>query len=303
MSGTLHGVLVVDKPAGLSSHDVVSRVRRVAGQRGVGHAGTLDPMATGVLVVLLGEGTKLASHLTSDDKIYQAEITLGSETDTLDAEGEVTARAEVPVLSAESVRRAAELFLGAQDQRAPVVSALKLRGTSLHERYRRGEAVEAPIRRVHMHWLEFLGYRAPVAALRVGVAKGYYVRSLARDLGLALGTRAHLSSLRRLGSGSLSLDGAVPLDALLEPEGRARLEAALLPLEAAVGHLPQARLVARGAEDAFHGRAVRPADYTLRGRLSQGELAAMLGPDGRLLALGKLQPNGALRVARGFRYG
>ena len=297
----MNGVLVVDKPGGLSSHDVVARVRRVAGQRSVGHAGTLDPMATGVLVVLLGEGTKLASYLTADDKVYRAAIRLGSETDTLDAEGEVVERAPVPALDVGGVRRVVESFLGPQQQRAPVVSALKVNGRALHERYRRGEEVEAPIRAVRMRWFDGLTYADGLVTLRVGVAKGYYVRSLARDLGLALGTRGHLEALRREASGALELRDAVPLDALLATAGPERLASSLLSLADAVAHLPQVELSAAGANDAFHGRLVRAADYTSQAVRVGDQPLALLGPDGSLVAIGQGHAKGTLRVVRGFR--
>ncbi|MBW2404697.1 MAG: tRNA pseudouridine(55) synthase TruB, partial [Deltaproteobacteria bacterium] len=147
----MNGLLIVDKPAGCTSHDVVRRVRKALGQRSVGHAGTLDPLATGVLVVAVGEGTKLVSHLQSDDKRYEVTIALGAETDSLDADGEVTETAKVPPLDSAMVERALLPFIGRHRQEAPKLSAIKLGGTPLHRRVRRGEDVEAPVREVELY--------------------------------------------------------------------------------------------------------------------------------------------------------
>lgn len=294
-----HGVLVVDKPSGLSSHGVVSRVRRLARQRTVGHAGTLDPMATGVLVVMLGEATKLAAHLSADDKVYRASITLGVCTDTLDAEGEVTARAEVPALSTADVRRAAETFLGPGKQRAPRVSAVKRGGRPLYERHRRGEEFEAPLRDVYLAWLSELRYGAPQVELQLGVGKGYYVRAFARDLGDRLGTGAHLSALRRLRSGSFGLEESISLEALMADGGEARLEDALLSPADAVRHLTRAHLDREGVTDAFHGRPIRGGHFRLDGE-GPGPLA-LLDPEGRLIGLGR-RAGADLAVSRGLRY-
>ncbi|MGB9339614.1 MAG: tRNA pseudouridine(55) synthase TruB, partial [Polyangiales bacterium] len=147
----MNGVLIVDKPAGCTSHDVVQRVRKAIGQRSVGHAGTLDPLATGVLVVALGEGTKLVSHLQRDDKRYEVSIALGAETDSLDADGEIVRTAEVPALDRETVEKALATFIGRHPQEAPKLSAIKVGGTPLHRRMRRGEEVEAPVREVELY--------------------------------------------------------------------------------------------------------------------------------------------------------
>ncbi|MCZ7683091.1 MAG: tRNA pseudouridine(55) synthase TruB, partial [Sandaracinaceae bacterium] len=184
-------------------------MRRALGTRAVGHAGTLDPMATGVLVVAVGEGTKLVRWLTSDDKAYRATVALGAETDTLDAEGTVVERAAVPALSVERVRDAARAFTGTFLQRAPAFSAIKVGGRPLHERARRGEAVEPPEREVTVHRLEVIEASADRVELELEVSKGFYVRSLARDLARSLGTRGHLGALRRLRSGAFDLRGAL----------------------------------------------------------------------------------------------
>jgi len=177
-----HGVLVVDKPSGPTSHDVVAWARRALRTRAVGHAGTLDPMATGVLVLAIGEATKLVPYLTLDEKEYELELVLGAETDTLDAQGQVVAQAPVPSLDEAHVRAVAARFLGPQQQRAPVYSAIKVDGVALHRRARRGDVVEAPLRDVTAHsrpWHSaFARRRASTFARSVAISRWRSVRSV-----------------------------------------------------------------------------------------------------------------------------
>lgn len=212
------GILVVDKPAGLTSHDVVARVRRAQRTREVGHTGTLDPFATGVLVLALGEALKMAAHLTGQDKIYEAVVVLGRETDSLDHTGAITREGDVPPLG--SVERPSPALLEAlAGERArtaqvpPAVSAIHVDGERAHARVRRGESVDLPPRPVAVRSLELLEVGDRELRLRVHSAKGYYVRSLARDLAAALGTVGHLRALRRHRSGAFALDDARALDA------------------------------------------------------------------------------------------
>jgi tRNA pseudouridine55 synthase len=201
------GILVCDKPAGPTSHDVVARVRRLAGQRRVGHAGTLDPPATGVLVLTLGKATRLLPYLPLEPKRYLATIRFGSATDTLDATGEVTATAPAAHLDAPAVAEALRRFVGQLDQVPPMVSAVKIGGERLYAKARRGEDVERAPRRVTMHGLdlvEFTAGTAPVARVDVRCSGGTYVRALADDLGRALGTVAHLAALRRTAVGAFT---------------------------------------------------------------------------------------------------
>lgn len=328
-----HGVLIVDKPAGPTSHDVVSRVRRALGTRAVGHAGTLDPMATGVLVVLVGEAAKLSAYLTADDKRYDATVRLGSETHTLDAEGEVTATAPVPPLTRAEVERALLAFYGETQQVAPIVSAIKRDGEALHKRARRGEDVEAPVRTVTLHAAELLGVDvvAPGASegvaesasdgadgrteirLRLHVGKGFYVRSLARDLGRALGTLGHLSALRRTASGALVVGPEAPLPtvdgALLEAaargdaSARAAVRAALVPLTRACEALPNATLSEAGVRAARTGLALT-AEAFATGALPEdpgaGGVVVARAPDTTPVALVRPAGDGTFEVARGF---
>lgn len=294
----VHGVLVVDKPSGPTSHDVVAWARRALGTKAVGHAGTLDPTATGVLVLAVGEGTKLVPYLTLDEKEYEFEITLGQETDTLDAAGEVVAEAPVPTLDEAAVRGVIARFLGEQDQQPPAYSAIKVDGVALHQRARRGDAVEAPIRRVTVHELA-LRSMTPLA-FRVRASKGFYVRSLARDLARALGSVGHVSALRRIASGPFRIDHAFSGEALsaarADPALRPAVVARLTTLEAAVASFRCVTLDAAGELDARAGRLVRPVPEDV----GEGAIVAMLGPDGRLVAIAERRVD-ALAVRRGFR--
>jgi tRNA pseudouridine55 synthase len=293
----LHGVVVIDKPGGCTSHDVVQRVRRALGQRSVGHAGTLDPLATGVLVVAVGEGTKLVSYLQADDKRYEVTIALGEATDTLDADGTVVEAAQVPPLDAERVTQVIRPFIGTHAQRAPKVSAIKVGGRALHEWTRRGEDVEAPMREVELHEVDVLGVDGPEVRLGVHCGKGFYVRSLARDFAEALGTVGHVKVLRRTESGPFTLKQAVFGDSLT----REAIEAKLVSLGDACGGLPRLELDEAGVADARHGRRVSPSS-TAGGDLSSfgpEQTFALFGPDGEPVALARREGD-LLRVVRGF---
>jgi len=229
------GLLAIDKPAGMTSFDVVRAIRRLSGQRRAGHAGTLDPDATGVLLVCLGEATKCVPYLMSSQKRYEAEVVLGSETTTDDAEGEITRRAAIPQLSRESVERALGAFVGTISQVPPAVSALKTDGVPDHERVRKGEIVERSGRAVVCHAITLLDLAADRLRLDVLCGPGFYVRSLARDLGRALGSVAHVGSLRRTAAGGYAIDDDT---VRLEDLGAADLRSRLVPVARAVRTLP-----------------------------------------------------------------
>jgi tRNA pseudouridine55 synthase len=292
------GLLIVDKPPGCTSHDVVQRVRKALGQKSVGHAGTLDPLATGVLVVAVGEGTKLVSHLQSDDKRYEVTIALGAETDSLDADGEITERAEVPQLDVGAVEDALRPFLGKHPQQAPKLSAIKVGGRPLHRRARKGEAVEAPVREVELFDAEVESVTPTEIALRLHCGKGFYVRSLARDLALALGTRGHVRTLRRTASGRFGLERAVYGDGMTAESIAERL----IPLRDACAPLPRVDLTDAGAEHAHHGRPIGPDDVVGDAWREAGEAEslALFAPNGEPVALGR-RVDDNLRVVRGFR--
>jgi len=293
----MNGVLIVDKPAGCTSHDVVQRVRKAIQQRSVGHAGTLDPLATGVLVVAIGEGTKLVSHLQSDDKRYEVSIALGAETDSLDADGEITERAEVQRLDRAAVERALQPFIGRHPQTAPKLSAIKLGGTPLHRRMRRGEEVEAPVREVELHAANLVELGRDRIVLELHCGKGFYVRSLARDLARALGTLGHVKDLRRTSSGPFTIDSALYGDQMTAEA----IEGRLIPLRQACSTLPRVELSDDGVTHARHGRPIA-SELILNQdwrEASTEESLALFAPDGEPVALGR-RVNGGIRVVRGF---
>jgi tRNA pseudouridine55 synthase len=221
----MDGVLVVDKPAGLTSAQVVETVKRRFGAQRAGHAGTLDPIATGVLPILLDEATKLAAYLIAEDKEYEVEVVLGVETDTLDRVGTVTATRAVDVTE-QAVAAALARRIGEHDQVPPMYSAIKQGGVRLHERARAGEDVPRAPRRVRIDRLELLSFAPPRLALAIACSKGTYVRSLVADLGRELGCGAHVAELRRTRAGAFAIADAQPLDAL-DPERLIGMSAAL----------------------------------------------------------------------------
>jgi tRNA pseudouridine55 synthase len=291
------GVLVIDKPSGPSSFDVVRKVKRAAKVRRVGHGGTLDPLASGVLPICLGEGTKVAQFLLDADKEYDFTLCLGVETDSYDAAGVVTARADASGIDEARLRAALPAFTGRISQRPPAFSALKRDGRPLYDYARAGEAVEIAPRDVTIHALGLVEWRGPGAAsLRMRCSKGTYVRSLVFDLGRALGVGAHVTALRRTRSGPFALDAALPLDealaALAAPGGPVPLVA---PADA-LGHLPRCTVDADLERSLEQGK--RPPWEALGG-LPPGRVA-VLRQDGRLLAVAEPRPDGTVGTLRVF---
>jgi tRNA pseudouridine55 synthase len=298
-----HGLLLVDKCLGPTSHDVVAVARRALGTRAVGHTGTLDPTASGLLVVVVGEATKLVNMLAAGEKRYEATIQLGSETHTLDAGGEVLATREVPALTRADVEQAAQRFLGEISQRAPLVSAIKVDGKRLHKRTRAGEVVEAPVRQVRVDALEIEAFDGARISLNVRCGKGFYVRALARDLALALGTLGHLSALRRTHNAGLSVDAATGFDDLRaaargSEEQREAVRARLLPLPELCQRLPHACFDAASGLSLRHGRTLALSDLTHLTLPVEDEFIA-LSEDQRPLAIVARSVEG-VRVVRGF---
>lgn len=213
----LSGLLIIDKPAGMTSHDVIARLRRATGERRIGHAGTLDPLATGILTVLIGSATRLERYLSGQDKSYDARLVFGAETDTLDSDGTVTATLPVPpsVLDPDAAARVLSRFLGPQSQMPPAYSAIKRDGVPAHRLARAGVEVEMSPRDIVVHEAALLSVNAQTASWDVhfAVSKGTYVRSLARDVGRAAGTGAHLAALRRTSVGPVRIEAAHALDA------------------------------------------------------------------------------------------
>lgn len=286
------GFLVVDKPGGWTSHDVVDAARRWLGTRRVGHLGTLDPLATGVLPLAVRDATKLVPFVEGGRKAYEATLLLGAETDTLDADGRVTARHTGSWPNEAEARTAIAEFVGPLDQIPPMFSAVKQGGVPLHRLARRGAEVERKPRRIEIFALSLVRYEPPELALLVEGSAGTYVRVLAADLGRRLGCYAHVRALRRTASGPFTLAQAATVDALDRvPDPGARL---LSPL--AVLGLPPLSLDETEARRVVHGGAlVRPAGAPDG---PPGERVAALGPDGRLLAVLERGGDGVLRPLR-----
>jgi tRNA pseudouridine55 synthase len=272
------GLVVVDKPAGCTSHDVVARLRRAYGQRRVGHAGTLDPDATGVLLVGLGRATRLLRYLSEAGKAYTGRVVFGIATSTLDAAGEVVDQRPMP-LTRDEVERALPRFVGDIEQLPPMVSAVKIGGRRLHELARAGEEVERAPRAVHVDRFELVGFEPgpyPEATFVVECGSGTYVRSLAADLGAALGGCAHLATLRRDRVGSFTLAEARPLD-----EIEAAPDDAVLPLSVAMRDLERIDVDAEQARAVTHGVSFAAGAIAVHGAGPY----AVVGPDGALLAV------------------
>jgi tRNA pseudouridine55 synthase len=225
----MEGVLLVDKPKGLTSHDVVYHLRRKLQMKKIGHAGTLDPMATGVLVMLIGKATRISQYLMSVDKVYEGEATLGVVTDSQDAEGEVMETRPVPELTEAQVREVMKTFLGDQYQTPPMHSAIKIGGVPLYKMARKGEEVEREPRFIRVAAFDLLSFALPKLTFDLHCTKGTYVRTIAYDLGNKLGCGAHLSALRRTGSGQFKIAQCLPLDEI-EQLSLAEIEKRLIPV-------------------------------------------------------------------------
>jgi len=224
----LDGALLIDKPSGPTSHDVVDAIRRKFGIKKVGHCGTLDPNATGLLIIVLGRGTKLSEKLMGDDKVYEGAIKFGVTTDSYDADGEVLETKTVPPLTLERLNEAAAGFIGDQMQTPPMVSAVKKDGVPLYKLARKGLEVEREPRLVHIYNFRFTNCEPPLGQFRIACTKGTYVRSLTHELGQKLGCGAHLATLRRVTSGKFNLADAAKLDDVLKMT-TAELERRVIP--------------------------------------------------------------------------
>lgn len=270
----------MDKPAGLTSHDVVHRVRRALGKRSVGHTGTLDPFATGLLVVLVGRATRLARFVEGRPKTYLATARLGMRTDTDDLTGrELESAGPAPELPESVIRDTLAGFVGAQRQRPPSFSAKHVEGVRSYRLARRGAPVELREVAVTVHRIDLIAYEAEQVTFRTTVSAGTYIRALARDLGERLGVGAHLVALRREAIGALSVDDAVPLDGVSP--------AAVRPARSVLGHLPALSLDETARRDVLHGRPVRATGLPENGAevalLWEGELVAVAQEAGGLL--------------------
>ncbi len=280
----MKGILLVDKPPGMTSHDVVDRVRKAAGMRRVGHTGTLDPRATGLLILCLGGATRLSEHLTRLDKVYEGTMRLGTVTDSYDLDGAVLEENPLPDLDLEHLQRACDAFTGEIMQVPPMVSAVKVGGERLYRIARGGETVARESRPVTVHEFRVLGYTPPDAHIRVHCTSGTYVRSLCHDIGQALGCGAALASLRRTWVGHHSAENAVPLDALSDREA---VKTHLLPIQEALD-LPE--VIVRPTS-----RKTVTSGATLTRKHLQGDCPVRTGwvqvktESGELLALGLVE--------------
>ena len=285
------GILNLNKPRGLTSHDVVDRIRGLTGIRRVGHAGTLDPLSTGVLLICVGRATRVAEYLMSGQKAYRARVRLGITTDTYDAEGQVVAERPVEV-DRTQVEAALAQFRGLIQQMPPLYSALKHQGTPLHRLARRGVAAEdlsLQARQVEISRLELTTWEPPTCMLEVTCSPGTYVRSLAHDLGQALGCGAHLTALARLASGDFRLEEALTLEEFAQAVADGRWSSLLHPVDAALAHFPALCLDVDAARRLCSGQAIAFAPAGEASPVREGQEGAGLGraygPDGTFLAL------------------
>lgn len=290
------GILNVDKPSGMTSHDVVARVRRLTGQRKVGHAGTLDPMATGVLLLCLGQATRVAEYLMAGRKRYRAVVRLGASTDTYDADGAITQSVHSFHLTRDQIADALVAFHGVSQQVPPPYSAIRHEGRRLYELARRGIAVQTPPRTVEIDMIELVAWESPHLTFDVTCSPGTYVRSLAHDLGRVLDVGGYLTALTRLASGSWQLQDAITLDNLQRAVDAGRWTHLLHPLDAALQGFERVDLPTRLARKVSQGQPIL-LDQSL-----ETSLIRAYAPDNSLVAV--LQPShkpGLWRPKKVFR--
>lgn len=261
----MEGLLLVDKPEGMSSHDVVNRVRRLSGVRRVGHAGTLDPLATGLLLVSIGRVTRLNEYLVGHDKKYVATVRLGQATNTYDAEGEVTAERPFSHITPAAIDNALPPFRGTIQQRPPIYSAIKKDGQPLYKLARKGIDVDIPTREISVYALDILDYSPPFLQLDIHCGSGTYIRSIAHDLGQALGCGGHVTVLRRTAVNQFNIQNAIALDDLTADN----IASYLLPPDTAVSTFPRLDLTADQAADLLLGRFIERTDESETGTLAR----------------------------------
>ncbi|GAP21214.1 tRNA pseudouridine(55) synthase TruB [Leptolinea tardivitalis] len=279
INNAISGVLVVDKPVGLTSHDVVQIIRKGTNIRRAGHTGTLDPRASGVLVVLLGPAVRLSEYVSASDKRYQAVVRLGQSTDTYDAEGRITGGSSPVNITEDQFENELKTFIGEIEQVPPPYSAIKVKGKKAYDMARDGEEFDLAPRTIHVYNLDLLEWAPPEAVIDVYCSSGTYVRSLAHDLGEKLGCGAHLVGLRRTKSGRFTLRDAVPLRKLRESFDAGNWYQYLIPAAEALSDWPALELTNEQVEAVRHGiRVQSPALQSnwARGINEQGELVALM---------------------------
>ena len=283
-SGQVDGVIVVDKPRDWTSHDVVNKMRRFAGTKKVGHLGTLDPGATGVLPLVIGRATRLAQFYTRNDKVYEGVIHFGYSTDTYDAEGEPASPPQDVVLDRERLETALDAFRGKFLQTPPAVSAKKIGGRKAYELARKHLPVDLKPVDVEVFALEVLSIEGGEAAVRVHCSSGTYLRSIAHDAGQALGCGAHLRSLRRIASGDFTVENARTLEALAKLSEEGRLSEALIPMASLLPQFPSEQVDALTVGQIRNGRAFRVSPFLVR---ETARYVKAVTAGGELVAIGE----------------
>lgn len=280
----MDGVLNCRKPAGPTSHDVVDRIRRIFGQKKVGHSGTLDPMAVGVLVICLGKATRILEYLDLEPKEYRARLMLGAATDTQDSTGNVTGEADASGVTCESFTRVVSGFVGEIEQAPPMVSAVKHQGRRLYELARKGETVERAPRRVTVHSVrvvDFVPGERAEAEIEVACSGGTYIRTICADIGEKLGCGAHMTALERTRVGRFQVEDAFTVEQLEEAESSGRLAGMVISIDDALAHVPEASVTAEDVARALHGLEVAVLTDA-----ADGATVRIIGPNGALIAVG-----------------
>ncbi len=292
----LSGVLVVNKSTGMTSHDVIDQLRRILLTRRIGHAGTLDPGAEGILLACVNKATKVAQFLTDYDKEYEAVIKLGITTDTYDGEGEITGTNEDLQMSPDEIRDAIRSFMGWIQQTPPLYSAIKYNGKRLYQYARANRKVEARKREVEIKALEILDVKMPLVHLKIACSKGTYIRSLAFDLGEKLGCGAHLFSLRRTRVGPFRLEEALSLESIADIQIKGRIRDVLLPIEKTMVNLPSVVVNESFAEKIQNGIPLKSSSVlSVEGDFNPNQTISVKDKQGRIIAIGK-----ALTAAKNF---
>ena len=289
----LSGILIVNKPQGITSHDVVARVRRITGVRKVGHAGTLDPMATGVLLLCLGQATRVSEYLMDSDKVYLARIRLGITTDTYDADGQVTSQADATGVSRGDLERELARLVGRLEQTPPMYSAVKHEGVPLYRIARRGKTVERQPRPVEVQAVDLIKWSPPEAEIRIQCGKGTYVRALAHELGQRLGCGAHLTGLIRTASGRFQIEQSHTLEDIARVFAEGQDSRLLLPMDVALEAFPAVTVDPQTAKKITSGEQVQLSAATAAWSCSDFAAAATLcrayTEDGQLIAVLRCQ--------------
>tara|TARA_R110001592_G_scaffold325289_2_gene605203 strand:+ start:190 stop:1089 length:900 start_codon:yes stop_codon:yes gene_type:complete len=280
----MNGILLVDKPSGMTSHDVVDKVRKIAQMRRIGHTGTLDPAATGLLILCLGSATRLSEHFTALGKVYEGTMRLGITTSSYDLEGETVSESPVPALDRDTIQAECDKFVGPIEQIPPMVSAVRIGGERLYKKARKGEVVDRPARSVVVDAFDVLSFESPDALVRVACSSGTYVRSLCHDVGAVVGCGAVLASLRRIAVGRHHVDNSITLEGLSDPDSVA---ARLLPMGDAL-ELPMGILDPEAMKILSNGGTLRSSDL-LEGCPVMSGWLQIKNTAGDLLALAQVE--------------